>query len=389
MSTTSSPPTAPQPPIPSSAPDASTASAPAHKVDTLLVTVRRPLSRASLERLAQVAHHVHSYPDADPPASVLAAADVLFCSMRGLPACVTDVARQMPRLRLIQFVSSGVDRLLASPAFSSAAVRERVVVANASGLHVTTIPPYVLSTVLMLYLRLHHQYLNAAVRAEWIEDLPDRQGRPYAARSLRGKTVGLLGYGALGRETARLFAAMGARIVAANTHGTRTRDDAGYVMAGTGDVDCLLPEQVYATDDEGSFDAFLERCDVLVASLPSTPRTDYMLQPRHFRRLPRDAVFVNVGRGSLVRTETLLEALDRDPDDGNGALLGVVVDVTDPEPLPKGSALFRHPNAIVTPHLSGNAIDEYEIATDICCQNAARLASGATLLNVVDLEKGY
>ncbi|EPQ29025.1 uncharacterized protein PFL1_03315 [Pseudozyma flocculosa PF-1] len=361
------------------------------KVDTILVTIARELPASCLDQLRTVARQVHCYPANDPPASVLATATVLFCSIRGLPASVTSLSQQMPKLRLIQLVSAGVDQLLTSPAFDQVddPVRRGIMVANSSGTHVPTIPPYVFATVVMLYMRLHTQYLNAATRAAWIDDLPNPDGSPYFARSVRGRTVGLLGYGSLGRETARLFGAAGARIIAANTTGQRTKDD-GYVIPGTGDVECLLPEHVYSTADEDDMASFLSRCDILVASLPSTAKTRYMLEDRHFRLLPRDAVFVNVGRGDVARSSVLLAALERHADDGNGPLLGLVADVTDPEPLPAGHPLYTHPNAIITPHLSGTAGDEeYRIATDICRVNVKRLAEGKPCLNLVDVSMGY
>lgn len=109
-------------------------------------------------------------------------------------------------------------------------------VSNTSGVHVTSVSPYVLACILNIYHRLPEQLLNQHIKQEWIVDLPDHHGHHYKVRSLMGKTVGILGYGHLGRECARLLKTMGCRILAANTSGKRVQDS-GYIIPGTGDYD--------------------------------------------------------------------------------------------------------------------------------------------------------
>jgi phosphoglycerate dehydrogenase-like enzyme len=98
--------------------------------------------------------------------------------------------------------------------------------------------------------------------------------------------------------------------------------------------------------------------------------------------LPDDAIFINVGRGNLVSSEDLLEALDSN-------LLGVALDVTDPEPLPDNHPLYSHPNAIITPHLAGDAEGEREMATELLVANIERIRKGEKPYNVVRRDKGY
>jgi phosphoglycerate dehydrogenase-like enzyme len=100
--------------------------------------------------------------------------------------------------------------------------------------------------------------------------------------------------------------------------------------------------------------------------------------------LKPNALFINVGRGSLIKSEHILEALDA-PD----GLFGAGLDVTDPEPLPQGHPLWSHPKVIVTPHLSGDTEGEFDIATDIAIENAKRIRNGEQILNLVDFERGY
>lgn len=97
-----------------------------------------------------------------------------------------------------------------------------------------------------------------------------------------------------------------------------------------------------------------------------------------------NGLFINVGRGSLIRSEDIITALDAP----NG-LFGAALDVTDPEPLPDGHPLFTHPKCIVTPHLSGDTEGEFDIATDIALENAERIRKGEKPYNLIDPAKGY
>ena len=91
-----------------------------------------------------------------------------------------------------------------------------------------------------------------------------------------------------------------------------------------------------------------------------------------------------MGRGSLIRSEEILKALD-----AKDGLFGAALDVTDPEPLSDNHALFTHPKCIVTPHLSGDTEGEFDIAADIALENAERLRKGEKLVNLIDPGKGY
>lgn len=242
----------------------------------------------------------------------------------------------------------------------------------------------------MIYLRLNEQLINSYTQARWINKLPDRHGDEYAGRSVRGKVVGFLGYGYIARETARLFTAFGCRIIAANTTGTRSIQNANNcVPDGIGDPKAFLPEQMYSSTDESSLACFLSRCDILVSSLPSTPKTRFLLNQKRLLLLPRDAVYVNVGRGDLAKTQDILEALNRSETNGNGPLLGAIMDVTDPEPLSTGSPLFKHPRAIITPHLSGESVNQLAIASNICCHNIKGILTNTDPMNVVNIVDGY
>ncbi|GAA6022736.1 hypothetical protein JCM10207_008084 [Rhodosporidiobolus poonsookiae] len=357
-----------------------------------IVTVGIALPDASLAQLREVADEVHYYPKGDAPADVLAKTQVYTCSRFGTPASISDMAKQMPNLVLLQLPSAGADKVVEHTVIKKALANgANFSVATASGVHAVSIPQYIVATLLALYLRLPQQILVSQNEARWaggdeiavgLENTGEND-TAYYVRSLRGKTVGFLSYGHLARAAAALLPAFGVKIIAANSNGKR-RTDEGYHIPGTGDKDAALPAEMYSTSDNASLDAFLSRCDVLVSSLPSTPSTRGFLTRERLARLPKDAVLINVGRGDVIASEDLVWACDRA--DG---LWGAAIDVTEPEPLPAGHPLFKHPKIILTPHLSGDCQDELALGASIMCYNVERLNTGKDPINLVSFGKGY
>ncbi|WOO80283.1 putative protein in proB 3'region [Vanrija pseudolonga] len=357
---------------------------------TVLCTVG--VSAECEERLRDAFGTFHYYAEGEEiPADILPSIDVMFNTWTGPPGVVSDFA-QTPRLKHVQLCSSGADKAMASAPFQKlvrdggkvAGVERNVTLANASGTHVLTIPNWVVGMLVNVYHQVPRQIMIARNEQRWaLRPEIDAGGGQYYARVTHGRMAGMLGYGQLGRESARLLKAMGMRIVAANTSGKATPQD-GYVIPGTGDADGSIPEAYYSTKDAAQTREFLSRCDVLVASLPNTPQTAGWLDEEKLGHLPPNAVFLNVGRGSLVKSEHLLAALDRP-----SGLFGAAIDVTDPEPLPDGHPLYTHPRVIVTPHLSGDTEGEMDIAADVFLRNCARVAEGKEVINRVHFERGY
>ncbi|KAF7795289.1 hypothetical protein EIP86_006443 [Pleurotus ostreatoroseus] len=360
----------------------STPAAKPPSLSTLLVT-SIPLSPAHLARLRTLFATVHHHParDTPPPREHLAAADVLY----GFPPAALERRAQAPRLRLVQLASAGAERVVASPIWREEGGGEgeggRIALATAAGVHTGVIPQYFICTVLALYSRLQEQLLVSQNERRWGADGEFGSGAMFV-QELRGKTVGVLGYGHIGREAARLAAAFGARVIAANTSGVRTPQE-GYIVPGTGDPDGSIPAAWYASSSPAALAAFLSATDILLLALPSTPATHHILSARTLPALRPSSILVNIGRGDSVDTPALLHALD------TRALAGAALDVTDPEPLPAGHPLFGRPNVIVTPHLSGRTVRYWDVAIDILEENVRRMREGREVLNRVDVDRGY
>ncbi|WRT69930.1 uncharacterized protein IL334_006921 [Kwoniella shivajii] len=349
--------------------------------ENVIITVE--LSNKKLQEVKESYPNVFYHPKGEVPKEHMEVADIWYTNWHGLPSSVNSLD-QIPRTKILQLSSAGANNALGSSVMPTEEARKQIQVCSASGIHVLSIPQYIVCNVINLYMKLQMQFHIARTDAIWpardrIIKESGTSGQSFPGnRSLMGKTVGFLGYGHIGRETARLCKAFNCRIIAANSKGDKRAED-GYRIPGTGDADGSIPEKYFSTTDTSSFREFLSQCDVLVASLPSTPQTTYML-----KSLPAGAVFVNVGRGDLVKSEYILGALD-----SSNGLWGAVLDVTDPEPLTDGHALFTHPNVIVTSHTSGSFEGYFDSGADLLIAQAERLKSGSDPLNVVDPAKGY
>ena len=130
-------------------------------------------------------------------------------------------------------------------------------------------------------------------------------------------------------------------------------------------------------------DEVLPQADVVFVSAPLTPQSRHMMSMRQFDLMKKGSYFIAVSRGGLYDTPALVKALD------SKRLAGAGLDVTEPEPLPKGHALWNFPNVVITPHIAGQSPGSFERRVGVIRENIRRLARGERMINVVDKQKGY
>lgn len=175
--------------------------------------------------------------------------------------------------------------------------------------------------------------------------------RVLMGRELSGGTLGVIGFGTIGRETARIAGA---------GFGMRVRAYDPYVSAA--DMRSLGVEPV------GTVEEVLSSCEHVSLHLPAAPDGGHLLDDARLALVPEGTIIVNTARGVLVDHDALADALDR------GQVGGAGLDVTDPEPLPEGHRLLDHPRVVVTPHLGGQTHQSMErvAETAVACIVAAR-----------------
>ena len=263
-----------------------------------------------------------------------------------------DQIARATRLRWLQTGGAGVEGLI--PHVQS----ERLTLTNARGVGAAPITEHMFGMLLMVTRRLAQAW-DRQKTGQWNgEGLGDRVGL------LSGKTLGVLGVGAIGGHSAQVGKAFGMRVV-----GLRRGGGAHPAV-----------ERMYTPEERA---AFLAECDVVMNTLPLTPATRGFLGRAEFDALAPGAVLINTGRGGTVDTDALLDALN------SGRLGAALLDVTDPEPLPPGHPLWTTENVYLTPHYSGSRPDYDARADAIFLDNLRRYLAGEALANVVDKREGY
>ncbi len=284
--------------------------------------------------------------------AIMAEAEVLLTT----PVVPPDLVELAPRLRWLQLTSAGADRLAENPVFGSG-----VTITTASGIHGIPIGEYVLGAMLALA-KGFPRAMTAQRERAWRQYLPDE---------LHGRTVGIVGLGAIGREVARLAKAFGMRVLACRRSCSYPQERLAEVPG----VDLLLPVS--------ELRRLLAEADYVVLAVPLTPETRGLIGREELAAMKTGACLVNVARGPVVDEDALLEALR------SGHLGGAVLDVFREEPLPSESGLWDLPNVILTPHIAGGTPRYVERAVDLFCDNLRRYVAGQPLRNVVDPRRGY
>lgn len=290
------------------------------------------------------------------PASLVAEADVLFCTFP--PANQAG----MRRLRWVQLASTGYSQL-----FGLGLPARGVTATNCRGCFDVPIAEWNMAMMVNLArdLRLMIRNQEAAI---W-----DRSA--VFQREIRGLTVGLWGYGGIGRETARLAKAMGLTVHVFSRSGVGPREGV-YTVPGTGDPEGVLPDRVFRPGQETEF---LGGLDFLILAMPLTKHTEGLVGERELQALPRHAFLLNPARGAIVQEQALLRALRE------GWIAGAAIDTHYHYPMPPEHPLWRFPNVIFSPHISGSSLSPHfkRRLWEIFTQNLARLDGGQPLQNVI------
>lgn len=280
--------------------------------------------------------------------------EVLFCTHP--PTNLADMAS----LRWIQIASTGYSQLFAHD-LSARSIRAT----NARGCFDTPIAEWNVAMMVNLARNLRQMIRNQEA-AQW-----DRAAT--FQREIRGLTVGLWGYGGIGRETARLAKLMGMRVHAMVRGGVGPAGDV-YRVPGTGDSEGRLPDRVFSLGEELEF---LGGLDFLVVAMPLTSQTEGLIGRRELAALPPTAFVLNPARGPIIQEKPLIEALSE------GRIAGAALDTHHYYPMPTDHPLWRLPNVIFTPHISGSSLSPSFLPRlwDIFTQNVARYRRCEQLLN--------
>lgn len=333
------------------------------------VLITLPFDEKIVHRLSGVSPKlkVTAFPAAsidEIPAELLSATEILYTS-RLLPT-----PEQAPRLRWVQFHWAGVDHAMDAQILK----RADLVATTLSGAAATQVAEYAVMMMLACGRRLAHA-ANLQQQHDWPEDRWER----FVPVELRGSTVGIIGYGSIGRETARLLHAFGTTVLAAKRDVMNPRE-VGYTPEGLGDPEGNLVHRLYPFQ---ALRSMVKECDFVLVCAPLTPETRGLVSAEVLQAMKPGAMLVDVSRGGLVDPAALVEVLR------NGSLGGAGLDVFAEEPLPADNPLWQMPNVIITPHVAGFSAKYDERATALFSENLLRYLAGLPLYNRIDLDRGY
>ena len=332
----------------------------------VLITVDMP--DALLDRLRAVSPHIEidllpTGDASDFSEEQLGEMEVLY-TRQALPE-----PEQVPNLRWIQFHWSGID-----PFVDQSLLRSEMIVTTLSGAAVPQMAEFALT---MMMSSGHHMPSMMEDQKEKV--WADNKFTRFRPKELRGSTVGIVGYGNIGREIARICQALGAEVLATKRD-LKTLDAGGYVLEGLGDSQADIPERLYPPQALASM---ASECDFLVLTVPLTPETRGLVNAKVLESMKDTAYLIDVSRGGVVDQGALVEALREK------TIAGAALDVYPVEPLPESSPLWELPNVILSPHIAGTSGQYLERAADLFAENLRRYVANEPLLNRYDSKRGY
>ena len=260
------------------------------------------------------------------------------------------------QLRYILNYSAGVDKCISSPLV----LKRPILVTNMQRVYGPGIAEHVIGMMYMLTRKLH-VYHDRQRAQSW-----DRKAVQRATMwEVQDRTILVVGLGGIGTEVAWRAHGLGMKVIAVRNSSRRGPTYVSYVG---------LPKELHK---------LARKADIVVNTVPLTPKTRGMFDRRFFRSMKRGTYFINVGRGKSVVTADLIAALN------SRHLGGAALDVQDPEPLPSGHPLWKARNVFITPHISAGSSRQMQRYWLVVRENLRRYVKGERMLNVVNLKRGY
>ncbi|WP_404358102.1 D-2-hydroxyacid dehydrogenase [Cytobacillus firmus] len=255
------------------------------------------------------------------------------------------------KLKWIMVMSAGMDEMPLETC-----KEKGILITNARGIHKIPMAEFALGT--MLDHVKQRALLAENEKAEvWNRNLPMEE--------LHGKTLLIIGVGAIGGEIARLAKCFGMKVAGVNRSGREN----------------MWTDRIFPLS---RLIGILPEADFIVSVLPSTPETKYLLKEKHFAAAKNSAVFMNIGRGDLVEEKVLLSALEKHQ------ISHAYLDVFESEPLPEGHPFWSMENVTVTPHLSSRTKNYLPRSFEIFRHNLhTYIKNNKDYMNVIDFERGY
>jgi phosphoglycerate dehydrogenase-like enzyme len=338
------------------------------KTIEMLITLQ--LDESLLEKIRQVSEqiNIHHYPvkqASEIPDEVWNKTQVLY-TYRVIPE-----PGKAPNLRWLQYDLAGVDKLLEFPLVQ----KEGLIITTLSGANAVQVAEHALAMLLALCRRFP-TLMELQLKNQWMSDKTQR----YKPQELRGSTVGIVGYGSVGRQIARLLSSFDVKILAAKRD-VMHPEYIGYMPEkNMGDPQADLLTRLYPIE---ALRSMFSECDYVFITLPLTEKTRGIVGKSQLEALKPGAMLVDVSRGGVLDLQALTGIMQE------GKLGGAGLDVFPDEPLPTDSPLWKLPNVLISPHVAGFSQSYSQNAVALFVENLKRYLNGQSLYNQLDIERGY
>lgn len=277
-------------------------------------------------------------------------------------------------LKWVQLTSAGIDHVQHTPIYE----RPDIVLTAAQGIYSVAVAEYTLGVMLCLA-RNFSKAIRLQQARRWTPNSERYQEFP--SLELHGKQVGIIGYGSVGKQIARLCIAFGMRVIALRRAARQESHELRYVAPMLRN----LPEP--AVDHVSSFPDglgnLLAGSDFVIVAAPLTTETRGLIDTNVFQLMKRSAFLINISRGPIIDEAALCNALKQ------RLIAGAVLDVFNAEPLSPASPLYACPNLMITPHIAGVFSDMFDCGLTLLLENFERYRAGMPLYNTVSRIRGY
>jgi phosphoglycerate dehydrogenase-like enzyme len=277
-------------------------------------------------------------------------ASVVF-NWSGSLELLRDVVRAAPQLQWLHSRSVGLERTLFPEL-----IEHSVILTNGRGVYSAALGEFALAAILY-FAKDFRRMIRNQMAGKWEQ---------FDVETIAGQTVGIVGYGDIGRAVATRVRPLGMKVLALKRHKSSNPDP--------------LIEQAYGPD---GLIEMLSRCDHVVVAAPLTAETRGMIAEAEFAAMKSTAIVINVGRGPIIKEEAILHALS------SGRIKGAALDVFDEEPLPRNHPFYRMENVLLSPHCADHTSDWLEQAMRLFIEQYERFRAGQPLLYLVNKKLGY
>jgi phosphoglycerate dehydrogenase-like enzyme len=313
-----------------------------------LVLVLSSADDPQLRMLAGLPHVVMSSPDALPEEAKNAEVILHWFGSHDL---LRTAFLANPAVRWVHSRSAGLDSLLFPEIVKSA-----VPLTNGTGVFSQSLGEFALA-VILYFAKGFRRMLRNQEAGRW---------EKFDVEEIAGRTVGIVGYGDIGRAVASRVHAMGMKVLALKRHAPAVPDP--------------FVTQFFKPDELA---VMLAQCDYVVVAAPLTPETRHMISDSAFATMRPNAVVINIGRGPVIDQKALMRALT------DGRIKGAGLDVFEEEPLPSGDPIYKLENVLISPHCADQTKEWLNQAMQFFILQYDRFCSGQPLKNIVEKHLGY